>query len=121
HLIYFKGTPGNGDIFYVHSESAAERFSRPIRVNSEPDSAIATGNIRGAHLAVGKSGRVHVAWMGSGKTQSGDWRTTPMLYARLNDAGTAFEPQRNVIQAAFGLDGSGSVYADDAGNVGVAW
>src|SRR5262249_52593787 len=37
------------------------------------------------------------------------------------DAGSAFEPQRNVIQAAVGLDGGGSVAADDSGNVYVAW
>jgi hypothetical protein len=121
HLLYFKGEPGHGDIFVAHSEDAGEHFSRPLRVNSEPNAAIAVGNIRGAHLAVGKGGRVHVAWMGSDKTRTGDWRTTPMLYARLNDDGTAFEPQRNVIREAGGLDGGGSVYADDAGNVGVTW
>ena len=27
---------------------------------------------------------------------------TPMLYTRLNDAGTAFEPERNLIQKAVG-------------------
>src|SRR5438045_3785239 len=42
-------------------------------------------------------------------------------YAGLDDEGTAFEPQRNVIQAANGLDGGGSVAADDSGNVYVAW
>jgi len=45
----------------------------------------------------------------------------PMLYARLNDEGTAFEAQRNVIQSAPGLDGGGSVCADGAGNVYVFW
>jgi hypothetical protein len=44
-----------------------------------------------------------------------------MLYARLNDAGTAFEPQRNIIQFAVGLNGGGSVAADESGNVYVAW
>jgi hypothetical protein len=44
-----------------------------------------------------------------------------MLYARLNDAGTAFEPQRNIIQFAVGLNGGGSVAADEAGNVYVTW
>jgi hypothetical protein len=120
HLIYFKGMPGHGDIFYVHSDDGGAHFARPLRVNSEPESAIAIGNIRGAHLAVGKGGRVHVAWMGSSKAKgAGD--ESPMLYTRLNDDGTAFEPQRNVIKSAYGLDGGASLYADEAGNVGVAW
>jgi hypothetical protein len=121
HLIYFKGQPGHGDVFYVRAQKGGG-FSEPLRVNSEPGSAIATGNIRGAHLAVGKNGRVHVAWMGSSKAKAhGAEHSTPMLYARLNDKGTAFEPQRNVIQEAFGLDGGGSVSADDSGNVYVSW
>src|SRR5262249_21094513 len=94
--------------------------------NSQPGSAIATGNIRGAHLAVGKNGRVHVAWMGSGKAEHpahahGAPMGAPMLYARLNDTGTEFEPQRNIIHAAVGLDGGGWASADDAGNVYVTW
>jgi len=44
-----------------------------------------------------------------------------MLYSRLNDEGTAFEAQRNVIDKAYVLDGGGSVAADDAGHVYVAW
>jgi hypothetical protein len=121
HLIYFKGDPAAGDVFYAHSEDG-EKFSRPLRVNRRAASAIAIGNIRGAHLAVGKGGRVHVTWMGSGKAEpKAPGKATPMLYARLNDAGTAFEPERNVIQSAAGLDGGGSVAADAAGNVYVFW
>jgi hypothetical protein len=44
-----------------------------------------------------------------------------MLYTRLDDAGRAFEPQRNVIQSAAGLDGGGSVAAGEDGNVYVVW
>jgi hypothetical protein len=45
----------------------------------------------------------------------------PMLYARLNDAGTGFEGERNVIGKAWGLDGGGSLAADGEGNVYVFW
>jgi hypothetical protein len=45
----------------------------------------------------------------------------PMLYSRLNDEGSAFEPQRNMIDKAYVLDGGGSVAADESGNVYVAW
>jgi hypothetical protein len=40
-----------------------------------------------------------------------------MLYTRLNDSGQAFEPQRNVLLFAEGLDGGGSVAANNLGNV----
>ena len=44
-----------------------------------------------------------------------------MLYSRLNDARSAFEPERNVMTRTFGLDGGGTVAADSAGNVYVSW
>src|SRR2546428_3752923 len=122
HLAYFKGKPEAGNIFYVRREPGSEGFSNPIRINSAPDSAVAIGSVRGAQLAVGKGARVHVAWLGSGKARpKGPSGATPMLYSRLNDDGIAFEPQRNVMQFAVGLDGGGSVAADPAGNVYVAW
>ena len=122
HLLYFKGDPAGGDIFYVRSEDGVSFNKHPLRVNSQPGSAIAIGNIRGAHLALGKNGRVHVAWNGSQKAlPKAAGTATPMLYTRLTDAGTAFEPQRNLIQSAVILDGGGSVAADGAGNVYVFW
>src|SRR5437867_5133187 len=143
HLIYYKGEGSGGDIFYVRQEPGQEAFSKPIQVNSQPKSAMAAGTIRGAQLAVGKNGRVHVAWNGhapsshasghaaaphspeghestghapdghvpSSHSSSGHaseqpaWMKAPMLYTRLNDAGTAFERERDVITVAHGLDG----------------
>lgn len=123
HLIYFQGEPGAGDVFYVHRAAGATSFSGPIRVNSQSGSVIAVGSIRGAQLAIGKGNRVHVAWNGSGKAEPrgpGKW-DAPMLYTRMNDTRMAFEPQRDVIGQAYVLDGGGSVAADAAGNVYVAW
>jgi hypothetical protein len=122
HLIYFHGDPAHGDVSYVRMSKTEKTFSDPIGVNSIPGSAIAIGNIRGPQLAVGKNGRVHVAWNGSDKAApKGPHNETPMIYTRLNDAGTAFEPERNIIRDAYGLDGGGSVAADATGNVFVAW
>jgi len=122
HLIYFKGTASAGDLFYVKRGPGEEKFSAPLRVNSQPSTAVATGIIRGAHLALGKSGRLHVAWFGSAQaTPQAFNKTAPLLYTRLNAAGTAFEPQRNLMQQTFNLDGGGSLAADDQGNVYVVW
>lgn len=122
HVLYFTGEAEHGDLFYLRSRDYGKTFSAPIRVNS-PHSAIAVGAIRGAQLAVGRNGRVHVAWNGSDLAQprGNGGKEAPMLYARLNDAGTAFEPERNVITSSWGLNGGGAITADQQGNVYVFW
>jgi hypothetical protein len=127
HMVYYSGDARAGDLSYVRSTDHGATWSAAIAVN-EPGSAIAAGTIRGAQVAVGRNGRVHVAWNGSSKARlrgplnpdSGK-PGEPMLYARLNDAASAFEPQRNLMTSSFGLDGGGSVAADKAGSVYVAW
>ena len=125
HMVYFTGDPAKGDLYYVRSADHGASFSAPLKVNSHAGSAMATGNIRGAHIAVGRNGRVYVAWNGTYELDrpgvEKPWMKHPMLIARLNDAGTAFEPERNVIHAAFGLDGGGALAADRAGAVYVFW
>lgn len=132
HMIYFKGNPGHGNIYYVRSPDWGATFSAPIRVNSQPDSAVATGTIRGPHIAVAGNGRVYVAWNGSTDAlpkgplnpempAKSVYNGTPMLFTRLNSAGNAFEPQRNLMTSTFGLDGGGSLAADGADDVYVAW
>jgi hypothetical protein len=112
HLIYFKGDKANaGDLFYVRRDRGQESFSEPIRINSRPGTACAVGSVRGGQIALGKDGRPHVVWNGDGGTD----------YARLSDAGTAFEEQRNLMRQTEVPDGGGTVAADDAGNVYVIW
>jgi len=132
HVIYFKGDASQGDVFYVRSKDWGATFSSPMRVNSEPGTAVAAGTIRGARIALGKNERVNVAWNGSSKSSirgplipempsNSPYNGLPMLYTRLNDAGTAFEKERNLMKLTFGLDGGGSVAADLSGNIYVAW
>lgn len=131
HLVYLKGDPAHSDVFYVRSNDWGATFSTPIRVNSVRGSAIAVGSIRGARLAVAQDGQVYVAWngsrpvssVGSGTPPPGDdsFDRMPMLFAKLNAAGTGFEPERNLMQLTYGLDGGGSIAADAHGDVYVAW
>ncbi|MBI1832454.1 MAG: hypothetical protein HYR84_13505 [Planctomycetes bacterium] len=122
HLLYYSGDPGNGNLMYVRRDAGKTAFSEPIQVNSQDGSAVAVGTIRGGHLAVGKNGRVHAAWNGSGKAEpKNPIQGMPMMYARMNDKGTAFEPQRNLMTKSAILDGGGTLAADAQGNVFVAW
>ncbi|MGI8958629.1 MAG: sialidase family protein [Bryobacteraceae bacterium] len=122
HLIYLYGDPAAADIGYVRKSPLDQAFSAPIRVNSHPGSAIAIGTVRGAPLALGKSNRIHVAWNGSSNAEpKGPRNSAPMLYTRLNNRNDGFEPERNVMTTASGLDGGGTLAADSQGNVFVAW
>jgi hypothetical protein len=83
--------------FYVKSSDAGATWSTPLRVNSQPGAAIAAGTIRGGQIAIGKNGRVHVAWNGSSQAESqgplnpeSGKRGAPMFYSRLDDARNAF-------------------------------
>ncbi len=120
HLVYFKGDPFAGDLFYAHSSNGTS-FSTAIRVNSVPGSAIAVGNIRGPRIAAGWRGQVYITWNGSRKVSGPNGQRSPMLFSRLNNAGSAFEPERNLIHTAYGIDGGGGLAADPKGNVYVFW
>jgi hypothetical protein len=132
HLLYFKGDPKAGDLFYTTRAADAADFSPPLRVNSQPGSAIAIGNDRGGQFALGRDGRVHVAWNGSATATpkapknpamaaDAPANGVPMLYSRLADSRAAFEPQRNLMTRSVALDGGGSVTADASGVVVVVW
>lgn len=120
HLVYFTGDPSQGDLFYAWSKDG-ESFSDPIRVNSVPGSAVAIGNIRGARIAIGRRGNVYVVWNGSAKLGNPALGRSPMLFSRLNKTRAAFEPEQNLIHAAYGIDGGGGIAADQQGRVYVFW
>jgi hypothetical protein len=119
HLLYYGGEAKAGNLFYTCRNDGT--WKKTLRVNSRDGSAMAVGTIRGGQIALGARGRVHVAWNGSKELPDSGHTGAPMLYSRLNDSGTAFEPERDLITFTSDLDGGGSVAADAKGNVYVAW
>src|SRR4051812_27697420 len=121
HLLYFSGEPAHGDLFYVRRGARDSAFTPPIAVNSIRGSAIATGSVRGGQLAIGRGGRVHVAWNSSQPIDRDGASHATMWYARLAPGGTSFDPQRAIGTQTKNLDGGGSIAADAAGAVYVTW
>jgi hypothetical protein len=119
HVVYFKGEAAHGDLFYARLDATGQ-FSKPLQINSRAGSAIATGTMRGGQIAIGRNGRVHVAWHGSDQATPRPATGSPVMYTRLDNAGTRFEPERNIVESGDGLD-AGTIAADAAGNVYVAW
>ena len=121
HMVWLGGDPKASDVFYQHFAADAVAPGTPVRVNTRPGSAIAIGTIRGAQVAVGRNGRAHVVWNGSGTATPKPEGSSPLLYARSDPDGTAFEAQRNLVTRTTDLDGGGSVAADAHGRVHVMW
>lgn len=122
HMIYLAGVPKSADVHYVRRTAESQEWSKPIRVNSQPGSAIAIGTIRGAQLALGRNGTVHVAWNGSGQAEpKPKLGGSPLLYTRLLAGKSTFEPQRDLMGETRHLDGGASVAADQDGRVFVLW
>jgi len=129
HMVYFSGEVAAGDAFYVVSKDGGATWSQALRVNSQPGSVLGVSHARGPRLALGRDARAHVLWLGSEKAEptgnadtaanaAGQHHTpAPLLHARTDDAGSAFEPQRKIFLHATGLDGDGSIAADRKGNV----
>jgi hypothetical protein len=120
HVLYFKGAPASGDLYYMRRLPGAGEFSTPLRVNSVPASALATGSVRGGQLSVGANGRPHVAWYGAQEVEVAGSKRRPVWYARLGSDSLKFEPQVNVAVKSNGIDGA-TVAADPSGTVYVAW
>jgi len=127
HLVYLAGEARAANVFYTRSVDGGRTFTKAARVNSQDGSAIATGTVRGAQIALSPGGRVHVVWNGSETSTpkppinpTTGRAGSPLLYARSNAAATAFEPQRNLITRTTNLDGGASVAAT-AGGVFVGW
>ena len=68
HLIYFVGSAKGGNLIYEHR---TEEPGDTWRVNSERNTAVAMGTIRGAQLALTEDGTVHVVWNGARREGAG--------------------------------------------------
>jgi hypothetical protein len=113
HLLYFKGDPAGGDLYYTTSRDLGRTFSPAVRVNSTPASVLATGTMRGGQMALGRGGRVHVAWMVP---------TQPAVvrYTHTAAGGGGFEAERTMPTNMGDIDAP-ALAADPDGFVYVGW
>jgi hypothetical protein len=114
HIVFLSGKERATDVFYVTRSGG--KFSKPMKVNQIAGSAVAMGTIRGPHLALGKYGRVHVAWNGSQAGGGSPHHGSPMYYTRMSIDGIGFEKEHNLMTWTTALDGGGSVAADGKGH-----
>ena len=121
HLVYLTGEARASEVVYTFRQAGATSFATPLPVNSQKGSAVAAGTIRGAQLAVGDDGTVHVLWNGSQMATPKQGQGSPLLYARKAAGAKAFEPERNLMTKTYVLDGGGSIVAGAGGQVYVGW
>lgn len=123
HLVALSGDLQASDVIYARSGDAGVSLGEPLAVSSPDTRAIAQGSVRGASLALGRDGLVHVAWNGAPPRGAGrrGHHEAPFFYTRLAADGRSFESPRDVIRRRHGLDGGGAVTADERGNVWVVW
>jgi hypothetical protein len=111
HLLYFRGDPAGGDLYYVTSRDLGRTFSAPLRVNSTPASVLATGTMRAGQMALGRNGLVHVAWIVPTKP-------AVVRYTRVVDG--SIEAERTMPTKMGDIDAP-AVAADADGFVYVGW
>ena len=122
-----------GELIYVKHVPGQEQFSKPIKVLRE-----AAGMAAGYNMTVGKDCRVHVltrpnpkyskkalgaeAYDAMFNSKARFFVLKYMLHSRLNDMGTAFEKETNIVGETIGFEGAGAIVADRNGtNVYAFW
>lgn len=119
HLLTLAPDVGDGELRLRSSEDGGFTWHPPLEVGS---GVASDGRTRGGRMALGREGRLHVAWQGSAGAQPrASDAADPLLYTRLDDAGQAFEPQRNVASAHAFPDHGCAIAADGSGTVWIAW
>ena len=112
-----------GDLVYLKFDPETKEFSKPIPVLNT-----AKGMAAGFNMTVSSDGRVHViirpnprysklamgvnAYDEMFNSKQRFFVLRYMLHTRLNDEGTAFETEKNIIGKTMGFEGVGSVVAE---------
>ena len=121
HVVYFRGPAEAANIYYSRILPGKSELTPAVQVNSIPGTAGAIGTVRAAQIAVGREGRVHIAWNGLGPKAPNGYPVAYQAYTRSDSTGSSFEAQRNLTTWATGLDGGGTLAANALGNVFVLW
>lgn len=119
HLVSLHGAAAAAGVRYRKRSLTDTSWSSPVALDPTPGSGMAIGTVRGAHLAVGRRGLVHVLWNGSSAVTTDARVGAPLLYARVD--GRTVTPARNLMSDSVSLDGGGAIAADGEGHVYALW
>ena len=109
------GTFGRGDIWLASSRDRGKTFSPNIRINPDQEMHHTLPTI-----AVGPSGRVHVAW----EAQAQGSRDTFLYYTISDNGGQTFAPPQVIIDNTDSTRGNPSkpvIVVDHLGRITLAW
>ncbi len=121
HSIWLSGEARSADVFYQRRNPDGTTSGEPVRVNHQPGSAIAIGTVRGARIAVGDGGEVHVIWVGSTSIEPKLPTGAPLLYSRLLPGSSGFEVERNLMTHTRDLDGGAAIAVEGKNRLYVFW
>jgi hypothetical protein len=119
HLLTLAPDSADGELRHRISEDGGFVWKPPLVAGR---GVAIEGRTRGGRMALGREGRLHVAWQGSAAAEPrASDEADPLLYTRLDDEGLAFEPPRNVASARAFPDSGCAIAADGSGAVWILW
>jgi hypothetical protein len=127
HVVFFRMSEGElssneiGDVFYTCSPDEGVTFTEPVRLNAQSGGVSLGRGANGPSIGIA-GGVVHVLMAGSEHARPrGPAGESPLLYVRRPVGSEEFEPQRNLIDSAWGMGTGVAVAADEEGGVHCFW
>jgi hypothetical protein len=109
----------HNNFYFARSTDGGKTFSAPLRINARDGELWGFATSR-PHIAVGKSGVIHIFYHGNRRDPSSPRQAVDARYTRSTDGGKTFTPPRTLNGEARGFDDGELNEAHCFGGMGVA-